>query len=71
MITTKEFIEFLEDDTRQILALKKANLLKINAIDEETNENIANISYICYVDFAIGATPLSNYEKNKINRDLW
>lgn len=66
MITTKEFIEFLEDDTRQILALKKANLLKINAIDEETNENIANISYICYVDFAIGATPLSNYEKTKL-----
>ena len=66
MITTKEFTEFLKDDTRQILALKKANLLKINAIDEETNENIANISYICYVDFAIGATPLSNYEKTKL-----
>lgn len=66
MITTKEFTEFLKDDERQILALKKANLLKINAIDEETNENIANISYICYVDFAIGATPLSNYEKTKL-----
>lgn len=66
MITTKEFKTFLEDDERQILALKNANLLKINAIDEETNENIANISYICYVDFAIGATPLSNYEKTKL-----
>ena len=66
MITTKEFKAFLEDNTRQILALKNANLLKINAIDEETNENIANLSYICYVDFAIGATPLSNYEKTKL-----
>ncbi|MGI7383641.1 hypothetical protein ACNF9X_07200 [Campylobacter jejuni] len=66
MITTKEFKEFLEEDERQILALKNANLLKINAVDEETNENIANISYICYVDFAIGATPLSNYEKTKL-----
>lgn len=66
MITTKEFKTFLEDNERQILALKNANLLKINAVDEETNENIANISYICYVDFAIGATPLSNYEKTKL-----
>ena len=66
MITTKEFKEFLEEDERQILALKNTNLLKINAIDEETGENIANISYICYVDFAIGATPLSNYEKTKL-----
>lgn len=66
MITVNELQNFLEDDERQILALKKANLLKINAIDEETNENIANISYICYVDFAIGATPLSNYEKTKL-----
>lgn len=66
MITTKEFKEFLEEDERQILALKNANLLKINAVDEETNENIANISYICYVDFAIGATPFSNYEKTKL-----
>lgn len=66
MITTNEFKAFLADDTKQILALKNANLLKINAIDEETNENIANISYICYVDFAIGATPLSNYEKTKL-----
>lgn len=66
MITTKEFKEFLEEDERQILVLKNANLLKINAVDEETNENIANISYICYVDFAIGATPLSNYEETKL-----
>lgn len=66
MVTTKEFKAFLEDNERQILALKNANLLKINAIDEETNENIANISYICYVDFAIGATPLSNYEETKL-----
>ena len=66
MITTKEFTEFLKDDERQILALKNANLLKINAIDEETNENIANLSYICYVDFAIGATPLSDSEKTRL-----
>lgn len=66
MITTKKFTAFLEDDTKQILALKNANLLKINAIDEETGENIANISYICYVGYAIGATPLSNYEKTKL-----
>lgn len=34
MITTKEFKEFLEEDERQILVLKNANLLKINAVDE-------------------------------------
>ena len=66
MITTKKITAFLEDDTKQILALKNANLLKINAIDEETGENIANISYICYVGYAIGATPLSKYNETEL-----
>lgn len=66
MITTKKFTAFLEDDTRQILVLKNGNLLKINAVDEETNENIANISYICYVGYAIGATPLSKYNETEL-----
>lgn len=66
MITTKEFKAFLEDDERQILALKNGNVLKLKAVDEETGENIANISYICYVGYAIGATPLSKYNKNEL-----
>lgn len=66
MITTKEFTAFLEDDTRQILALKYDNLLKINAIDEETGENIPGVSYIGYVSLAKGVTPFSNYEKTEI-----
>lgn len=66
MITTKKFTEFLEDDTRQILVLKNGNLLKINAIDEETGKSIVNISYICYVGYAIGATPLSKYNETEL-----
>ena len=66
MIKTKEFIEFLEDDKRQILSLKYDNLLKINAIDEETGENIPGVSYIGYVSLAKGVTPFSNYEKTEI-----
>lgn len=66
MITTKEFTAFLEDDKRQILALKHDNLLKINAIDEETGENIPGVSYIGYVSLAMGVTPFSNYEKTEI-----
>ena len=66
MITTKKITEFLEDDTRQILVLKNGNLLKINAIDEETGKSIVNISYICYVGYAIGATPLSKYNETEL-----
>ena len=66
MITTKEFTAFLEDDERQILALKNGNVLKLKAVDEETNENIENISYICYVGYAIGATPLSKYNETEL-----
>ena len=66
MITTNEFIAFLEDDKRQILALKYDNLVKINAIDEETGENIPGVSYIGYVSLAIGVTPFSHYEKTKM-----
>ena len=66
MITTKEFKAFLADDERQILALKHDNLLKINAIDEETGENIPGVSYIGYVSLAMGVTPFSNYEKTEI-----
>ena len=66
MITTKEFTAFLQDNTRQILPVENGNVLKLKAIDKETNENIANISYICYVDFAIGVTPLSTYNKTEL-----
>ena len=61
MITVNELQDFLEDDERQILALDQANLLKINAIDEETGVNIPGISYICCVDWPVGVTPFSKH----------
>lgn len=61
MITVNELQNFLEDDERQILALDQANLLKINAIDEETGVNIPGISYICCVDWPVGVTPFSKH----------
>ena len=60
MITVNELQNFLEDNERQILAMDNANLLKINAIDEETGVNIPGISYICYVALPV-VTPVSQY----------
>ena len=61
MITVNELQNFLEDNERQILAMDRMNLLKINAIDEETGVNIPGISYICCVDWPVGVTPFSKY----------
>ena len=61
MITVNELQNFLENNERQILAMDNANLLKINAIDEETGVNIPGISYICYVALPVGVTPVSQY----------